>query len=624
MDAARGMTKDDDSKVADLDKVRQAKSRLKMTRASVAGGGLEKFERMVPGGAWKGIEPGQWRAKGDRFGLPEECPVKPLGRDGDVCYILNVFGSITELTTKSGRGDVRALFAGAKYFPSWAWPKKAKRGAEDFNYNVDLCLEDLVEAATRRQRELGLNVIDSVRGRGCWPAAEGGLYVHLGNRILGPDGSEIEPYANDDHVYPMRPPIDPPATGLPAAAAEDPGNRLLSKLMTWRWTRPDLDPFLLLGWIGAAFLGAALPWRPVAMVTGDIATGKSSLLALVKATLQKWAILTTNSTAPAIYRALNCDALAVINDEAEGKRDNRRAMAVIELAREAASGSMTMRAAGDGADKFTVRSAFMFGCVNMPPLEPADYSRMALLQLRPFETAGQSPLDEREDAANGAMILRRLIDRYADVVEAFRLFRAALVEVGHDGRGGDTFGILLACQFVIREDGLPTAADLSEWKAAAAPDRMNELEGKRANWEACLDQLLTAQPEVWKTYAAKSVGSLLARWRDNHDPTMTEAGIRERLSEVGLGLVFRQRSRLFQCASLFVPAAHPLTRILFRDTKWGGEAGAPGTFVTALRGAPEKVVAGEAAQQRIAGRHYSGVLINLSEVLEKEENHDGS
>lgn len=613
------MTNENDNNVADLEKVRRARASIKMTRAGKRGADLDKFEKMTPGGAFMGFEPGAWREKADRYGLPPGCPVRPLGREGDTCFVLNVFGGITEIGPKAGRGDVRVIFAGAKYFPSWAWPKKAKRGSEDFNYNVDLCLEDIVEACTRRQREVGGNVRDSVRGRGCWPGPDSGLFVHLGDRVLTPDGDELEPYASEDHVYPMRPPINAPASEAAIAGADGAGDRLLGKLMTWKWMRPELDPFLLLGWIGAAFLGAALPWRPIVFVTGDRGTGKSQLMALVKATLQRWAILTTNSTAPSIYRELNCDALAVMNDEAEGKRDNRRAMAVIELAREAASGSMTMRAAGDSADKFTVRSAFMFSAINMPPLEPADYSRMTLLQLRPFDKPGSSPLDEREDALAGAQILRRLIDRYDGFVAAFRAFRDALIAAGHDGRGGDTFGVLLASQWVILNDETPKTDDLKEWAAACAPSRMIELEGSRANWEACLDQLLTAQPDAWKNYAAKSVGAFLINWRLNRDATLTLAEIRSRLAEVGLGLNFKGKVKDFEAAWLFVPAAHPLTRVLFKETKWAGEAGAPGTWVTALRGAPDGIVEHRAIKVRIAGRNYSGVAVNLAAVLEKEE-----
>lgn len=604
----------DEDKVESIEKARRARGRVKMTRPGDA-----EMAALKPGENFLGVEPGGWREKADRYGLPPHCPVRPLGRIGDTFFVFNVFGGVAELGPKSGRGDIEALFSGAKYYPCWAWPKKGKRGSEDFNFNVDLARADLFEACTIKQREMQINVRDAVRGRGCWPGPDGGLYVHFGNGLLTPEGREVEPHATDDFVYPVRPPIDRPAGGAAPAGVDGPGRRLLAKFATWNWMRADIDPVLLLGWVGSAFLGPALFWRPPCFLTGDRGTGKSQLMALIKASLQRWAILTTNSTAPSIYRELNCDGLAVMNDEAEGKRDNRRAMAVIELAREAASGSMTMRAGGDGAEKFTVRSAFLFSAINMPPLEPADYSRMALLHLRPFEKPGDSPIDEREDALAGAEILRRLIERYDDVVANVKAFRAALIAAGHDGRGGDTFGVLIGVAWTILEDGGAGEDDLAEWAAMLAPEKMVELEGSRANWEGCLDQLLTATPEVWRQNAAKSVGAFLARWAENREATLELREVKERLAQVGLGLTFAGGQQNFGAAWLFVPSAHPATRVLFAGTKWGGEAGAPGTWATALRGAPDHVIRRDAVKGVIAGRKYSGVAIRLAQVIEIEK-----
>ncbi|WP_163571449.1 hypothetical protein, partial [Klebsiella pneumoniae] len=57
---------------------------------------------------------------------------------------------------------------------------------------------------------------------------------------------------------------------------------LIAAFQSWKWERPLLDPILLLGWIGAAFLGAALDWRPALFITGDYGQGKSTLQAIIK------------------------------------------------------------------------------------------------------------------------------------------------------------------------------------------------------------------------------------------------------------------------------------------------------------------------------------------------------
>ena len=609
----------DDGKVTTLDDQRRRKARARVRIAAAA----TVTPAMKPGGAYMGVAPGAWREKhADEFGMPTQCPVKPLGRDGSNFYFLNVFGGVQSLNPKSGRGDIAALFSGAKYFPCWAWPKKGKRTGEEFdpNFNADLARDDLMEAASLKQRRTQMNVHDAIRGRGCWPGPDGGLYVHVGNRVIAPGGEILEPFSDADHVYPMRPPIGGPATEAAIGGTDGPGAQLLADFQSWRWARPDIDPYLLLGWVGSAFLGPALHWRPVVYAVGDAGTGKSDLGKLVKAVLGRWAILTTNATAPSIYRELNGDGLAVMNDEAEGERDGRRGQALIRLAREAASGAMTMRASGDGADKFTVRSSFFFSAINMTSLGPQDYSRMAILMLRPFETPGRSPLDERLHGLIGAQLLRRLIDRYDRVVAAVEAFRGALIGAGHDGRGGDTFGTLAGVAHVMLHDDAPDAALLADWAQRLAAAKLIELEGKRPNWEACLDQLLAAQPDCYRTFAAKSVGALLMHARKLKDPEILSIDdVRDRLALVGLGLLMRGRGKDWANAWLFVPSGHPQTRLLFRDTKWEGEPGEPGTWATALRGGPSDAVDQGQVKGTVSGRKVSGVAIRIDAILQQDE-----
>lgn len=603
----------------DLEKVRRAKSRTRKKRGQDL-----VIATLKPGGSFMDMEPGAWRVAADEYGLPPKCPVKPLGRKGDTFYLFNVFGGVAQLGPKSGRGDLEALFSGAKYFPCWAWPKKGRRGSEDFNFNVDLARADLFEACTVRQLSQPEDVEETIRGRGCWPDAEG-LVVHLGDKVILADGTEKEPHADDRFVYPVRPSIDPPAKDEAVAGTDGPGRQLIQKLQSWNWLRPELDPYLLLGWLGVAFLGPAASWRPMLYIVGDAGTGKSQLTFLLKAVLGRWALLTTNATAPSIYRELRSDGIAVICDEAEGRVDNRRGKSVVDLAREAASGSMSMRASadGDGSDKFKVRSAFAFAAINMPPAESADYSRMALLQLRPIEKPGESPVDEREEAQAGAQILRRLINRYDAVVENVRTFRDAFLKGGHGGRGGDTFAELIGLAWSILEDDAPDQEALDYWAKMLTPGNLTEIQAQRANWEACLDQMFSAQPDVWRNNGAKSVGELFGRWRDNVDATMTVADLRDRLAQVGLGLLFHGGVQKFDAAWLFVPVSHPQTRTLFARTKWEGEPGTPGTWVTALRGAPDGVVERQASKAYIGGRKMSGVAVCLARVLEKDKD-DGA
>ena len=196
-------------------------------------------------------------------------------------------------------------------------------------------------------------------------------------------------------------------------AADDPALVVLPLLRKWNWARPQVDPVLMLGWIGVAFLSGALPWRPAVFVTGDKATGKSTLQRVVKAILGDWLVQSVNTTAAGIYQKIGHDSRPVALDEMEAKANSTRSKAVLELARQATSGGVMLR----GGDKhqgveFEARSAFLFSAINAPPLEPQDLSRLALLRL--MKSTGDAPvIDEQRLALSGQMILRRLIDNWA-------------------------------------------------------------------------------------------------------------------------------------------------------------------------------------------------------------------
>jgi hypothetical protein len=64
----------------------------------------------------------------------------------------------------------------------------------------------------------------------------------------------------ENKLYPRLAPIPEPWT-QPISPEENPAGKLLQMFRKWNWTRPDVDPVLLLGWIGCAILGGALDRR---------------------------------------------------------------------------------------------------------------------------------------------------------------------------------------------------------------------------------------------------------------------------------------------------------------------------------------------------------------------------
>lgn len=576
---------------------------------------------MPPGSGPKNLsEPGE---------LPPYCPVRPLGRDGDVFYFLNAAGGLGELTpSASGKGHLDAMFAGQWPYLVWAWGrvKWAQKGPiyQD-NYDAEKVRSDLFDAATAKGN---WNSVDMVRGRGAWIGPYDELILHLGDHLLIDGTERVECGERDGFLYPGRPPIPGPVAEAQPAGDAACGAQIMQILKTWSWARPELDPYLMLGWICAAMLGGALDWRPTVFITGDAATGKSTLQKLT-GILQGGAIVqAVETTAAGIYQVLKDDCLPVAVDELEAQSDGRKVKAVIELARVANSGGRMLRGGQDhNGRQFDLRSAFMFSAINAPALQSQDRSRMAMLNLKELvEVEGRASLDFIEMAQLGRQLFRRIIDWWPRMSELREEVRNWLMEdAGHDGRGADTFGTLVAFYHAAVSDDMPTDDELAHWCDLLKSTALAEFEARTPNWKLCLRHLIQVRPDAMRTTAHKTVGAQLRQfWRGEHnDHTPCSFGeLKRRLGEVGLGVSGPKRGGARPENSwLFVPNDHSSLAPLFGDTKWAAEGGAPGTWTDALRQSPawipsEKKGLHRQGNGRVGGMPLRGTLLKLTDLFE--------
>ena len=439
----------------------------------------------------------------------------------------------------------------------------------------------------------------------------------------------MEAGSHEGDLYPRRPPILAPWPER-VAAAENPARLILKALQSWQWSREKIDPVLMLGWIAAAMLGGALPYRPTAFLVGDFQTGKSSLQKFVKAIFGDTLVQADDTTAAGIYSAVKQDSLPVAVDEIEAEADNRKVMAVIKLARLAYSGGKLMRGSQDQTNnQFKLQSCFLFSAINSPPLLPQDMSRMAVLKLQKFDRALSGQKVPVVDAETwGPMLLRVLMDNWSRFAAANEAYRDVLRAGGHDGRGQDTFAALLACaDLALGPEGLEEFAlpgeDLSPWGEWLSTKTMLEYEDRSANWRACLTFLLTARVEAWRAGSQHTVGAIL-----DHVRAVVNG---ETYAEDGSSEVKRVQSMLAQADlrvllpgefdegfTLAIPNESQLVATLFRDSVW---AGAPGASVwkSALRQAPGSVVSFDPAfnRVRINGVQRRCTLVRLA-ALEGE------
>jgi hypothetical protein len=329
-----------------------------------------------------------------------------------------------------------------------------------------------------------------------------------------------------------------------------------------------LDPRFVLGAVGGSLLGGWLPWRPNVWITGGKGTGKSTLngeLGLLDGLFGTGQFRTANASAASIRQILQNSTVPVMFDELEPSANNARQTEVIELARVASSGGTVHRGGQDHqAHEFTLRSAFWFSSVNIPPLQPQDRSRLAILELRKLPAGAVPPNMQAMNLPYlGQQLLRRMVDGFGRLEATKLKYHEALAAGGHDARACDQFGTLLACADVLLHDwdgdGLPDDEEVAHWASLCRPDRMAEVAEDVPDHVECLNVILTTEVqarggderETLGTWIGKAVAFAAHPFLDRTDPKAGDDRADRRLQQQGLKLV---NARLIANAAEGAPA----------------------------------------------------------------------
>jgi hypothetical protein len=473
-----------------------------------------------------------------------ECPVEPIGFEGDLFYFIDSRGQFRALKAeKINQVGIQDLFAATPNYPKWMCPRYSKpvmskdgkhviKESEIVSFEADDIKEALFLACSRKGF---FSPNDKMRGRGSWTFRRNQLVYHCGDELWVCEKGRFEALPTgvyDGKLYPHLSALPAPWT-KPIAVAENPGAQLLAGFRRSKWARPNVDPILLLGWIGAAYLGGALNWRPSVLLLGDKGTGKSTLQDTLKALFGDALFHSSDSTAAGIYQAMGHDSRAVALDEMEPGLDERKASNIADLMRTSASGAIGRRgSAGGTASEFQMRSAFLFSAINNPLHTAADLSRVAVLRMLPFDKDSEKgePINAE---TTGPMILAAMMRAWGDGGHGFKMqydrFAAALAEGGHEKRGQDTYGTLLACAAMLLGDEL--AAELGvplgpeEERVWAQPDylaaeSLPEVEDSKPNYRQCVDRILTSVVRAWRNSSHNTIGQVIHETR-----TMDEAGV---------------------------------------------------------------------------------------------------
>ena len=530
-------------------------------------------------------------------GLPDGCPVQPLGINGDWYYYLDEGQQLRELKgEKHSRLGVQSLFGKDIGFLYDAWPRQNADG-DVTGWRPEKVAEALMGNAASR----GVwDVFGRVRGPGGWLGPEGELVFHCGDGlIIGAPPAEsdpgdikpaglavLSPGQIGRFVYPTGAAIPRPADNPAPGGADGPARALLGALATWNWLRGEVDAVMLLGWIGAAMLGGALNWRPLVWITGDRSTGKSTLQKLVQDILGDAVISVSDATAAGVWQKIGHASLPVALDELEAEADNRRGQNVIKLARQAASGGLILRGGADhGGVDFRARSCFLFSSIRVPPLQAQDQSRMAILELAKLTSTAPPALTRARLNEIGRALRRRLIDQWPRFAETLEAYRAQLMAAGHGGRGADQFGTLIACADLLLFDAVPDSEALLNWAESLAPEKLRETQDAALDHEVLIEYLRTQMSDIYGGGIKFSIGSLIAEAagtpRRDHETADCD-GANEKLGIYGLKVWTGKDGKAVLC----VANNHQGAAKLFVGSQWAGAPGATAPWVRTLRKVP--------------------------------------
>ncbi|EKS26699.1 Uncharacterised protein [Afipia felis] len=512
---------------------------------------------------------GQWTRGLD--GMPTdqgcECPVEPIGFEGGNFYFIDSRGQFRSMTAdKVNQSGIQDLFAVAPNYPKWMHPRwgKAKSGVDPetgepykppiASFQADEIKETLFKACAYRGF---FSPADKMRGRGGWTMAGGQFVYHAGDRLWMADKGgrfkELPTGVHQGKLYPRLSALPEPWTEK-ITPEDNPARVLLETFRKWTWTRPEIDPLLLLGWIGNAFLGGALDWRSAVLLLGDRSTGKSTLQKALHAIFGEALFKSADTTAAGIYQAMGHDARPVALDELEPDSDPRKLQNVVHLMRTSASGDVGNRGGptkGE-ASQFQMYSAFLFSAINNPLHGAQDMSRCAVLRLGPINLNQPKPAALNAETT-GPMVLALMMHGWGEgglgFKQQFDRFAEALQKGGHDKRGQDTYGTLLACAAILLGDDLAAAMDTHLdpneerwWTENFTADSLPEVEDAKPNYRQCVDRILTAPVRAWRNSSRNTIGQAIADSRttddDGHarEPDYTYVQARRDITIAGFGL----------------------------------------------------------------------------------------
>lgn len=416
--------------------------------------------------------------------LPPDCPVQALGKYGKLYYFMDDIGQLVEVSSQFTKGDVYSLFGNdpsraEQIFPQYGPPVK--------DLNGDAVTDDRgkplfsIKGLDQTKAQKGLiracswaGIFDPntrVRGRGAHLGRDGEIILHCGGELLvGPTiglrgQRKASRYVStgliDGSVYPAGPKLPKPAT---EASSIGEATETLLLLRQWNWRAPDVMPEILLGFIGAALIPGALPWRPHLWLNASSGAGKTTLMNVIEYHMGDWLLRVENATEAGIRQTLGHDALSVLVDEFEAEASDDTKAKVLGLARISSSGGTAVRGSSEHkGQQFTAKSCFLFSSILHQPLISQDRNRITVLDALALPQGAKEPIIVPELLrVRGASMRRRMVEQWPRFAATYDRYRMEIQREGFSARHGSQYGVLLTCADMLLYDEAPHSLDIGD------------------------------------------------------------------------------------------------------------------------------------------------------------------
>jgi len=556
----------------------------------------ERQFQVIDGGRHGGGGGGGVPPETERDDAP--CPVQPLGHLDGKFYFLDAVGQVRALAARAlgSREELMSLFFDEGSWLRGRFPLKKMietNGPDGQPEKVEKIVDFRKNAASawlmsicREQGLFGDHLM--IRRPGVWPEKGGMPVVHCGDAVLIGDRYSDAGTRTGNQIWAAAPPT--PRPGAPAESGI--GRELQARIKEFWNFRKVGGEIAVMGLIGCAYYGAAIPWRPAGFLSGPAGCGKSSLLSAMRA-LFPLAFFTNDTSKAGLEQSLDGRAMPSFIDEAGDREDQRGARALLDLVLAASGGEGTKGSRGgqDGkARKIEVAGAIIMASICPPDMQAQHKDRFTIVELGRAEKGADYRAEHTDlvkwGREHGAALWGRAIANWESYHRSLASFREALQAKGCAPREMDQLGALMAGWWIMTHDGVPDDRGAEEGVGALIAFMRDEDDtvSQDASMQM-VNHLMSQIVQVQRSTERKTIAALVRRYLDKDSDPSAEGVLNrnvaaEVLGQYGIRVIReaelkdkrgREIPRMADGIGVwFSPSCDPLSR-LFDGTSYAGQ-----------------------------------------------------